>query len=152
MKDAALAAATNGIVITDALRDDHPIVYVNPGFERMTGYSADELVGRNCRLLQGPGTDPSAVAELRAAVAELRGAKVVVRNYRKDGTPFWNEVVLSPVVEDGRVTQYVGVQLDVTERRQAEEQVQFLAYHDPLTGLANRAQVQDRLAVAIREA
>jgi diguanylate cyclase (GGDEF)-like protein/PAS domain S-box-containing protein len=152
MKDAALAAATNGIVIVDALAADRPIVYVNPGFERLTGYGADEVLGRNCRFLQGPGTDPSAIEEFRAAVAEHRSTKVVVLNHRKDGTPFWNEVVLSPIFDGQRVTQYVGVQLDVTERRQAEDRAEFLAYHDPLTGLANRARLQDRLAHALRDA
>ncbi len=85
VKEAALAAATNGIVIADATR---PTLYANPGFERLTGYTADEILGRNCRFLQGPDTDPIAINELRAAVAEGRSAKVVVRNYRKDGTPF----------------------------------------------------------------
>ena len=152
IKDAALAAAINGIVIVDVVAADQPIVYVNPGFELLTGYDADEVLGRNCRFLQGPDTDPSAIAEFAAAVAEQRGTKVTVRNYRKDGTPFWNEVVLSPITDGRRVTQYVGVQLDVTERRQAEDRAQFLAYHDPLTGLANRARLQERLALALRDA
>jgi len=152
LKDAALAAATNGIVIVDVLAADQPVVYVNPGFERLTGYAAAEVLGRNCRFLQGPGSDPTAIAELRAAVDEQRAAKVVLLNHRKDGTPFWNEVVISPIFRGDRVTQYVGVQLDVTERRQAEERAQFLAYHDPLTGLANRARLQERLALALRDA
>ncbi len=88
VKEAALAAATNGIVIADATRSELPILYANPGFERLTGYTADEILGRNCRFLQGPDTDPIAINELRAAVAEGRSAKVVVRNYRKDGSPF----------------------------------------------------------------
>nr|MBA2636868.1 diguanylate cyclase [Solirubrobacterales bacterium] len=152
MRDAALAAATNGIVIVDATQPDLPIVYVNQGFERLAGYRADEVLGRNCRFLQGADTDPLAIVEMRTAVAEGRGAKVVLRNYRKDGSPFWNEVVLSPVTDGERIVNYIGVQLDVTERRQAEEQVRFLAYHDPLTGLANRARVEERLADAIRDA
>src|SRR6476661_8658958 len=93
----ALAAAANGVVIADATRPGFPLVYANAGFERLTGYSPDEVAGRSCSILQGPGTDPAAVAEFSAALALGREAKVVVRNYRKDGSEFWNEVVLSPV-------------------------------------------------------
>jgi diguanylate cyclase (GGDEF)-like protein/PAS domain S-box-containing protein len=152
IREAALAAATNGIVIVDALQDDHPIVYVNAGFERLTGYSADEVVGRNCRFLQGGDTDPEALERFRRALREHRSDKVLVRNYRKDGSAFWNEVVLSPVLDEGRLTHYVGVQLDVTERCRAEERARFLAYHDPLTGLPNRRRLQQHLIRGCREA
>jgi len=147
-RERALAAAQNGVVIADATRPGFPILYVNPGFERLTGYAAGEVVGRPCSLLQGPDTDAAAVAEFRAALGAGRDARVTVLNYRRDGTPFWNEVHLSPVVDDaGALVQYIGVQSDVTQRRAAEEQAHHLAYHDPLTGLANRAllaQVLDR--------
>jgi diguanylate cyclase (GGDEF)-like protein/PAS domain S-box-containing protein len=146
LRDAALAAATNGIVIVDAAPGaDHPIRYVNPAFERITGYRAADVLGRNCRLLQGPGTDLAAVAQLRDALHERRSVTVTLRNYRRDGRPFWNEISLSPVTDGARVTHVIGVQTDVTERVQAQERARFLTHHDALTGLANRARVQERL-------
>jgi diguanylate cyclase (GGDEF)-like protein/PAS domain S-box-containing protein len=152
IRDAALAAATNGIVIVDALEDDHPIVYVNAGFERLTGYTADEVLGRNCRFLQGEETAPATRDAFRRVLAEHRSDRVLVRNHRKDGSAFWNEVVLSPVLDEGRLTHYVGVQLDVTERVVAEERASFLADHDPLTGLPNRRRLQQDLIRRCREA
>ena len=124
MRDRAIQAVSQGIVITDACAPDNPIVYASPSFERLTGHSAAELLGRNCRFLQGKGTDPAAVAQLREAIATGQACTVELLNYRKDGTEFWNSVTLSPVRNDaGRVTQFVGVQTDVTERRLLEAQV-----------------------------
>jgi diguanylate cyclase (GGDEF)-like protein/PAS domain S-box-containing protein len=153
LHDAALAATTNGIVICEVdAAADYPIRYVNAGFERLTGHRAEGILGRNCRILQGPGTDPAAIAELRAALADERPTTVTLLNYRADGRPFWNEISLSPVREGDRVSHVIGVQTDVTERRLAEEQVRFLAYHDTLTGLANRAQLQERLNEVLAQA
>ncbi|MDQ3361331.1 MAG: PAS domain S-box protein, partial [Actinomycetota bacterium] len=118
----AVAASSNGIVITDADRTDNLIVYVNRTFELMTGYAADEALGRNCRFLQGSDNDQEALREVRSAVREGRGSHAVLRNYRKDGSLFWNELRLSPVYdEEGRLTHFVGVQDDVTERMLAEK-------------------------------
>ena len=150
--DRALAAAANGVVIADATRRGFPLVYANAGFERLTGYSPDEVIGESCSILQGPDTDPIAVADFSEALGRGREAKVVVRNYRKDGSEFWNEVVLSPVYEDGELVQYIGLQYDVTERREAEERVWYLAYHDSLTGLANRAMLAKHIDRAIERA
>ncbi|MBN9122933.1 MAG: PAS domain-containing protein, partial [Planctomycetes bacterium] len=112
-----------GMVITDATRADNPIVYCNPGFERLTGYTADEVVGRNCRLLQGPDTDRTELAKLRQTVAEGRGGAVVLKNYRKDRTPFWNALNVTPLTDpDGRVTHFVGVQTDITAVKELEAQ------------------------------
>lgn len=105
----ALAAASNGIIITDATTPEQGLMFVNSGFERITGYRAQEVLGRNCRFLQGPDSDPQTVAIMRRAIAEGRECRVTVRNYRKDGAPFWNEVFLSPVRRDGRVVQFIGV-------------------------------------------
>ena len=100
------------------------MIFVSPGFERLTGYRADEVLGRNCRLLQGADTDPAAVAALRSAIANGTGCTVEILNYRKDGTAFWNELTVAPVVDaTGALTHFVGVQADVTERRRLEEQV-----------------------------
>src|SRR4029450_6023093 len=99
----------------------NPLIHVNPAFERMTGYSAEEAVGRSCRFLQGPATDPGAVAELRGALRAGRGCTVTLLNYRKDGSTFWNEVTVSPVRgKRGELTHFVGVQTDVTARVVAE--------------------------------
>jgi PAS domain S-box-containing protein len=118
----AVTASTNAIVITDPNRPDDPLVYVNPAFERTTGYAAGEAVGRNCRFLQGEDRDQPALQELRAAIHEGRHCTVVLRNYRKDGTLFWNELSVYPVRdEEGRVMHFVGVQNDITERIRAEE-------------------------------
>ena len=118
----AVTASTNSIVISDPNQPDDPIVYVNPAFERTTGYAAEEVLGRNCRLLQGEDRDQPALGELRSALGEGRQCTVVLRNYRKDGTLFWNELSIYPVRdEQGRMTNFVGVQNDITERIRAEE-------------------------------
>jgi PAS domain S-box-containing protein len=118
----AVIASTNSIVITDPNQPDDPIVYVNPAFERTTGYAAEEVLGRNCRFLQRQDRAQPALEELKAAVCEGRHCTVVLRNYRKDGTLFWNELSIYSVRdEDGRMTNFVGVQNDVTERIRAEE-------------------------------
>jgi len=120
--DRAVAASPNGIVITDPKLPDNPIVYVNPAFEKISGYSAEEVRGRNCRFLQGDHRDQPALEELREALGEERECRVVLRNYRKDGTPFWNELYISPVHDqEGTLTNFVGVQNDITERRSIEE-------------------------------
>ena len=120
--DRAVAASSNGIVITDPKVPDNPIVYVNPAFEEISGYTAEEVRGRNCRFLQGGYHEQPALDELREALTEERECRVVLRNYRKDGTPFWNELYVSPVHdEDGLLTNFVGVQNDITERRRIEE-------------------------------
>ena len=122
LRDRAIAASSNGIVITDPSQPDNPITYVNPAFERISGYSAQEVLGRNCRLLQGTDREQPALAELRAALQEGRGCQAVIRNYKKNGTLFWNQLSISPVRdEEGHLVSFVGVQNDVTERRRAEE-------------------------------
>ncbi len=118
----ALGAAGEGIVIADARLPDMPLIYVNPAFEAVTGYSRAETLGRNCRFLQGEDTDGAALAAIREAIAERRGVVVELLNYRKDGTPFWNRLSITPVQDAaGKVTHFIGVQSDVTERRLAQE-------------------------------
>src|ERR1035437_7622210 len=97
LKDRALAASAEGITIADASIPDNPLIYANAGFERLTGYSVADVLGRNCRFLQGPGTDPATVDTLRAAIREKREVTVQLLNYRKDGTPFWNRLSITPV-------------------------------------------------------
>lgn len=122
LKDRALEAAAEGIVIVDARRPDMPVIYVNSGFERLTGYPAESALGKNCRFLQGPGTDPAAAAEIRRAIAEKRECLVEILNYRRDGTAFWNRLSITPVYDRaGRLTHFIGVQSDITARKNAEE-------------------------------
>jgi PAS domain S-box-containing protein len=124
LRDRAMRAVSQGIVITDPNRPDNPVVYASPGFERITGYTAAEVVGRNCRLLQGPKTDPARVGEIRGCVRAGRECAAELLNYRKDGTPFWNALSISPVRDEhGRLLHFVGVVADVTERRNLEDQV-----------------------------
>jgi sigma-B regulation protein RsbU (phosphoserine phosphatase) len=122
VRDRAIEASHAGIVITDAQVQGNPNIYVNPALSRITGYSREELLRQNMRLLQGPDTDPAAVEQIRQAIDTGRSCEVVLKNYRKGGAPFWNELLISPVVDDtGKLTHYIGIQTDVTERRRAEE-------------------------------
>ncbi|HZV22898.1 MAG TPA: EAL domain-containing protein [Luteimonas sp.] len=149
----AIEATDNAIAICDARQADFPIVYVNPAFEEITGYARDEVLGRNCRFLQGPQTRPADVAAIRSALRDGRETQLLLRNHRKDGTPFWNQFHLAPVHDgDGVLTHYVGVLADVSERQRYEEQLAWRATHDELTGLPNRQLVHDRLQQAIAEA
>ena len=122
LKDRALAVAAEGVTIADARLPDRPLIYANEGFERMTGYQVSEVLGRNCRFLQGPDSDAGAVAEIRSALAECRECVVEILNYRRDGTTFWNRLSITPVRDgSGEVTHFIGVQSDVTARRVAED-------------------------------
>lgn len=124
LRDRAIQAVTQGILITDPAQADNPIIYVSPSFEKLTGYTTSEVLGRNCRFLQGPATDPETAARVRKAIREAQPCKVEILNYRKDGTSFWNELSISPVTDDlGRLTHFVGSQADVTSRRKLEEQL-----------------------------
>ncbi len=123
LRDRAIQAVSQGILITDPSQPDNPIIYASPGFEALTGYASAEVLGQNCRFLQGPGTDAAAIALLREAIGEGRACTVELLNYRKDGASFWNELSISPVRDEhGRLIHFVGVQTDVTQRRLLEEQ------------------------------
>jgi PAS domain S-box-containing protein len=158
---ALFAALPVGVVLADVRADDQPIVFANAAFTALTGYPAAEALGRNCRFLQGVDTDPEDVAVLRHAIANDVGCTVTLCNYRRNGTPFWNELTLTPLRDaEGQVVAYVGVQADATarvevERRRAEaeaavrmrDQLLSLAAHDlrsPLTALLMQVQMQTR--------
>ena len=122
LKDRALDAAAEGITIADARLPDRPLIYVNEGFERLTGYRREEILGTNCRFLQGQDRPTETVDEIRHALTEERECTVEIRNYRKDGTPFWNRLSITPVRDvSGSVTHFIGVQSDITKRREAED-------------------------------
>lgn len=117
----AVKRAQLPIIISDARRFDQPIVFANPAFLTLTGYEESEVVGRNCRFLQGPETSPEAVDQIRSAVAAGEAVTVEIVNYRKDGARFWNALHVSPVRDaDGEVAYFMGSQRDVTESHQAE--------------------------------
>ena len=140
LRDRAVLATDVSFTISDPARPDNPLVWVNPAFTRITGYSVEEAAGRNCRFLQGPATDRDTVRAMQEALDAHRSITVTLLNYRKDGTAFWNEVSLSPVFDgDGNLTNFVGVQADVTARVQAE------AEREEAYRAAERA--QSRLAV-----
>ncbi|NYS60937.1 putative bifunctional diguanylate cyclase/phosphodiesterase [Vreelandella salicampi] len=142
----SLEASSNGVLIAEANQADMPILYANPAFTQMTGYSMDEVKGRNCRFLQGPDTHPSQIQQMRQALNEGRDINLTVRNYRKDGRPFWNHVFISPVRSSiGQITHFVGILNDISERKNHENQLAFHATHDALTGLGNRALFEDHL-------
>ena len=118
----AIESTSTGIAISDARNPSLPLTYCNPAFETITGYTPEEAVGRNCRFLQSPETSQQELDEVRAALRERRNCRVVLHNTRKDGSAFWNELTISPVIRsDGTLTHFIGVQNDVTERRLAED-------------------------------
>lgn len=147
----AINASSNGVIIADARQPDQPIVFVNKSFERITGYQAAEVLGRNCRFLQEPQRDDAAAQEIRVSLQQQKECQVLIRNARKDGTLFWNQLYIAPVPDDqGQISHFIGVQTDVTEQKSYEAELAFNASHDILTGLPNRALLQDRLNQACR--
>ncbi|BDI31555.1 hypothetical protein CCAX7_36060 [Capsulimonas corticalis] len=118
----ATAVLQNAFVLTDPNLPDHPIVYANAAFLELTGYSSEEVIGFNCRFLQGPKTDLVEVGKLRQAIQEERSIQTTLLNYRKDGSTFWNELTIAPVRDEaGTLTNFVAVQTDVTRHKAVEE-------------------------------
>jgi len=150
LRDRAIESSVNAIVITDARAAGEPIVYVNPAFERITGFPATEAVGRNWSFLHGDDTDQPALENVRAAIRGQREGHGVLRNYRKDGSLFWNELFVAPVRDsDGSVSHFVGVLNDITDNRRYQEELEHQANHDSLTDLPNRNLLRDRINQAI---
>lgn len=156
----AIGCARDGITISDARHPQLPIIYVNPAFEKMTGYKASEIIGLNCRFLQGDDLLQAEIQKIRRALAAGSSCVVTLRNYRRDGKLFYNELSLSPVRDrDGVLTHYIGIQKNVTRRIRAEQRLrdrdrelqrlntrlQRLASCDSLTGLLNRRTFNDCL-------
>ncbi|MCB0667649.1 MAG: SpoIIE family protein phosphatase [Saprospiraceae bacterium] len=114
-----------GITISSMIDPGQPLIYVNHAFEHLTGYKKEEVLGRNCRFLQGPGTDKDAVAKIRQAIQDNKSLTLELLNYKKDGSPFWNRLSISPIRNSGgKVTHYVGVQSDISELRNTQEDLE----------------------------
>ncbi|HUW25773.1 MAG TPA: diguanylate cyclase [Gallionella sp.] len=157
----AINESHDGITIADARADGQPIIYANTGFEQMTGYAATEAIGKSYRFLQGTDTNQPEIETIRNAIRSGEGCVVILRNYRKDGTLFWNELSISPVRDaEGKPTHYIGIQKDVTARVLLEQhlhqtgidlttlnrQLNTLVYTDPLIGISNRRRFDETFA------
>ncbi|OIQ84613.1 putative diguanylate cyclase YegE [mine drainage metagenome] len=128
MQSDALRSSFNGVAIADAADPELPLIYVNPAFEEISGYPASELLGRNCRFLQGEDRDQPELAEIRACLKEGRAGRATLRNYRKDGTLFWNRLHIMPILDkEGRITQFVGIVNDITERKHADDHLRLIS-------------------------
>ncbi|WP_158223006.1 EAL domain-containing protein [Halovibrio salipaludis] len=149
---ACVEASANGIVIVDARADDMPIVHVNQAFSRITGYEPEEVHGCNCRFLQGSDRKQPGVDQVRMAIRAGKPALVQMRNYRRDGSRFSNELQVSPVRENGgQITHYIGVINDVSARMDAESALAYRTSYDGLTGLPNFEQFRSRVGQACEE-
>jgi diguanylate cyclase (GGDEF)-like protein/PAS domain S-box-containing protein len=133
----ALGSANDGITIADILMPDQPLIYVNETFCKLTGYNKEDIMGKNCRYLQKDLTNQAGVAEIREAIKARKSCRVTIKNFKKNGTLFWNELNLSPIIIDGNVRYYVGIQKDVTELVMQHEKIIYLSEHDDLTDLYN---------------
>ncbi|MEO5671951.1 MAG: EAL domain-containing protein, partial [Ramlibacter sp.] len=151
--ESSIARLNDIVIITEAGPFNAPgprIVFVNEAFELRTGYRPDEVLGRTPRLLQGPGTQREALDRIRAAMEQWKPARVDLINYKKNGEPFWVDLEVSPVWNHERkLTHWVAVGRDITERKIAEEKIQYLAFYDPLTRLPNRQLLMERLESAL---
>lgn len=128
LKSEALESANNGIVITDVLKEDGPIIYANSAFKRLTGYAEDEILNRNCRFLQQDDRDQESINKIREAVNKGESCHALLRNYKKDGSLFWNDLYITPLHnKNGTVTNFIGIINDVTKRKKAEEERNHLA-------------------------
>ncbi|MDR7122693.1 EAL domain-containing protein [Rheinheimera soli] len=146
----AIEASINAVIITDNEAEDQPIVYVNPAFEQMTGYTSAEVLGKNCRLLQSQDRHQPGLDSIRRAIRNNSKGKAELLNYRKDGSSFWNELTLAPVVNDrGHTSHFVGILRDITESKNYRQELEHQANYDNLTGLPNRNLLNDRLQQAI---
>ncbi len=113
----------DGIILTDPNRNDNPIIYCNRQFSKLTGYSSKEIIGKNCRFLQAHDTKQPEVLIIREAIKRKEKLKITLRNYRKDGSMFWNELSLSPIHGDrGELLYYIGIQNNVTKKVQTQMQ------------------------------
>tara|TARA_Y100000034_G_C6730871_1_gene323760 strand:- start:256 stop:690 length:435 start_codon:yes stop_codon:yes gene_type:complete len=115
--DQVLDSLNMSLLITDPSQKDNPIVYANKRFYEMTGYKEEEVIGKNCRFLQGPETDKKTVTKIRKSIKEGKEFVVIIKNYKKNGTPFWNKLYIAPVKDNrGKIINFVGIQDDATPK------------------------------------
>ena len=153
VRERAMFSSVNAILITCCEGGDNKIEYVNPAFEQITGYTLAEIKGRNPRFMRIEGCDVSEHKRIHDALVHKESVRSVLRDVRKNGEVFWNDLRIDPVTNiDGEVTHFVAVINDITEARYYERRLHHLAHHDPLTGLANRTLLQDQLKQAIDHA
>lgn len=120
-------ASNDGIVVAEQEGDDNILIYANPAFEKLTGYTSEDILYQDCRFLQADDRDQQGLDAIRAAVEQQRPCRQIIRNYRKDGSLFWNELSITPVVNDAdQLTYYIGIQKDVTEQVKAQQHVEEL--------------------------
>lgn len=123
----AIDASNDGIVIAEKEGEDNILIYVNPAFEKLTGYSAEEILYQDCRFLQSGDRDQSSLKTIRETLQNGNSCREILRNYRKDGTHFWNELSLSTVYnENDKQTYFIGVQKDVTVQVKTQQRVEQL--------------------------
>ena len=150
LQSRALDASVNAILITGPADTGHLIEYANPAFERITGYDPAEVIGHDCRFLQRDDRDQEGLLAIREGLAANREVSAVLRNYRKDGALFWNQLFIAPVPDtDGKITHHIGVINEVTELIRNQEQLEYQANYDSLTRLPNRNLLRERLKQAI---
>ena len=150
LQSRALDASVNAILITGPTETGNLIEYVNPAFKRITGYDPAEVIGQDCRLLQRDDRDQEGIAAIRQSLVANREVSAVLRNYRKDGALFWNQLFIAPVPNpDGETTHHIGVINDVTDLMRYQEQLEYQANYDSLTRLPNRNLLRDRLQHAL---
>jgi diguanylate cyclase (GGDEF)-like protein/PAS domain S-box-containing protein len=153
LQSRALDASVNAIMITAPTSAGNIIEYVNPAFKRITGYDADEALGYDCRFLQRDDREQEGLELIRDALRENREVSAVLRNYRKDGALFWNQLYIAPVPDAlGRITHHISVINDVTELIQYQEQLEYQANYDALTRMPNRNLLRDRTEQALARA
>lgn len=134
-----------GVCLSDACSEDFPLVYVNDKFCLMSGYDKNEVIGKNCRFLQGSDREQVDISKIRMGLARQEEISVTLRNYKKDGTMFWNQIHISPVFDSGVLKYFIAAQIDVTDKVNMIKQLEFQATHDPLTGLYNRIFIESKL-------
>lgn len=153
LRQRAIEASANAVILTSAKAPHYPIEYVNPAFERITGYTAAEVEGRSCSLLWAHDSNQPEIRQIFRAVREERDTQVILRNYRKDGTMFWCEGFIAPVRDEtGAVNHFVVAMYDITATKRYQADLEFQANRDTLTGLANRNLLYKRLHEAATHA
>ncbi|MDM5180857.1 EAL domain-containing protein [Massilia sp. DJPM01] len=153
LREKVIEVSANAVIICNAQGPDYAVEYVNPAFESITGYTSAEVVGKSLKSLHGAGHDQQNTEEISAALREQREGHVVLRNYRKDGSGYWNDLFIAPVRDEGgAISHFVVAQYDISAVMRFEAELEYQANHDALTGLANRHLLAERLSSAIAQA